>query len=123
MKRMINSIVLLITILLIGFCFLISLIPDVTLTSGATLGCYMIPAIMIIITMIIQIRKEKNIEQTETINNKWLKVLFVVYCLLLITILFLNNEYYDRQIIIFTCTKREKMILEHEFVKFNYVEL
>ena len=38
-------------------------------------------------------------------------------------LLFLNNEYYDRQIIIFTCTKREKMILEHEFVKFNYVEL
>ena len=63
MKRMINSIVLLITILLIGFCFLISLIPDVTLTSGATLGCYMIPAIMIIITMIIQIKKEKNIKQ------------------------------------------------------------
>lgn len=93
MKRMINSIVLLITMLLIGFCFLISLIPDVTLTSGATLGCYMIPAIMIIITMIIQIKKEKNIEQKEKIKNKWLKVLFVVYCLLLITILFLNNEY------------------------------
>ena len=38
-------------------------------------------------------------------------------------LLFLNKEYSDRQIIIFTCTKREKELLEENFIKFNYIEL
>jgi len=38
-------------------------------------------------------------------------------------LLFLNNEYNDRQIIIFTCTNREKLILEENNTKFNYIKL
>src|SRR5699024_6313962 len=38
-------------------------------------------------------------------------------------LLFLNKEYSDRQIIIFNCTKREKELLEENFIKFNYIEL
>ena len=36
---------------------------------------------------------------------------------------FMIDEYSDRQIIIFTCTKREKEALERENIQFNFVEL
>ena len=32
-------------------------------------------------------------KEKDKIRNFWLKVLFIIYCLLLITVLFLNNEY------------------------------
>ena len=38
-------------------------------------------------------------------------------------LLYLNNEFKDRQIIIFSCTNREKNILEKENVKFNFITL
>ena len=36
---------------------------------------------------------------------------------------FLHNKYNDRQIIIFTCTLREKEILEEEKIWFNYIKI
>ena len=36
---------------------------------------------------------------------------------------YMIDEYSDRQIIIFTCTKREKEVLERENIQFNFVEL
>ena len=36
---------------------------------------------------------------------------------------YMIDEYSDRQIIIFTCTKREKEALERENIQFNFVEL
>lgn len=38
-------------------------------------------------------------------------------------LLYLNNEFKDRQIIIFSCTNREKNILEKGNVKFNFITL
>lgn len=39
------------------------------------------------------------------------------------TLKYFNSEFKDRQIIIFTCTKREKEILESLEINYNYVEL
>ena len=36
---------------------------------------------------------------------------------------YLSNEYSNKQIIIFTCTKREKEILEKLQIKYNLIEL
>ena len=36
---------------------------------------------------------------------------------------YLNNYFSNRQIIILTCTNREKNILERNSINFNYVEL
>lgn len=36
---------------------------------------------------------------------------------------FLNREYADRQIIILTCTEREKNILQEKNIEYNYIEL
>ena len=38
-------------------------------------------------------------------------------------LVYLNNKFNNRQIIIFTCTNREKNILEDSNIKFNYIEL
>ena len=38
-------------------------------------------------------------------------------------LLFLDKEYYNKQIIIFTCTKREKLILEQNLINFKFIEL
>ena len=38
-------------------------------------------------------------------------------------LIYLFNEFKDRQIIIFTCTKREKNILDMENMKYNFVEM
>ena len=36
---------------------------------------------------------------------------------------YLSSEFSDRQIIIFTCTQREKEILENSKIEFNYIQL
>ena len=36
---------------------------------------------------------------------------------------YLNTKFKNRQIIIFTCTNREKNILENENINYNYIEL
>lgn len=38
-------------------------------------------------------------------------------------LLYLNNQFKDRQIIIFTCTNREKNVLESLNIKYNYIEM
>lgn len=38
-------------------------------------------------------------------------------------LLYLNNQFKDRQIIIFTCTNREKNILESADIRYNYIEM
>ena len=38
-------------------------------------------------------------------------------------LLYLNSEFRDRQIIIFSCTDREKNILDNSNIEFNYIKL
>ena len=36
---------------------------------------------------------------------------------------YLDTEFKDRQIIVFTCTNREKEILDNENIKYNYIQI
>ena len=93
MNRIINCIIIGIDIVLIGFVIICSLLPNIVLNVMVTLGGFIIPILLIITTMIVQIKKAKDIQEKSRIRNFWLKILFIIYCLLLITVLFLNNEY------------------------------
>ena len=93
MRRIINSIIICISILLIGFVIIFSLLPNIVLNVIVTLGGFAIPIFLIIVTMIVEIKKSKDIQEKNKIRNFWLKILFIIYWLLLITILFLKNEY------------------------------
>ena len=93
MKKIINGIVIVLSIILIGFVMISSIIPNIVLNVKVTTGGFVIPIFIIIITMIVEIKKSKDTQEKSEIRNFWLKALFIIYCLLLITILFLNNEY------------------------------
>lgn len=93
MNRIINCIIIGINIVLIGFIIICSLLPNIVLNVMVTLGGFIIPILLIITTMIVQIKKAKDIQEKSRIRNFWLKILFIIYCLLLVTVLFLNNEY------------------------------
>ena len=93
MRRIIDSIIVCISILLIGFVIIFSLLPNFVLNVTVTLGGFAIPIFLIIATMIVEIKKSKDIQEKNKIRNFWLKILFIIYLLLLITILFLKNEY------------------------------
>ena len=93
MRKIINSIIICITIILVGFVMVFSLLPNFVLSVIVTLGGFAVPILLILITMIIEIKKSKDIQEKIKIRNFWLKILFIIYLLLLITILFLNNEY------------------------------
>ena len=93
MKKIINGTIIVLSTILIGFVMIFSLIPNIVLNVKVTIGGFAIPTFIIIITMIVQIKKSKDIQEKSKIRNFWSKALFTIYCLLLITILFLNNEY------------------------------
>ena len=92
-NKTINIIVFIITFLLIGSVLIFSLLPNIVLNAFVTISGFIIPSILILITMIVEIKKSNNINEKKKISRFWLKMLFAIYCLLLITILFLNNEY------------------------------
>lgn len=93
MRKFINILIIIITIILIGIDLVFAIMPNIRLKTIFTIGCFAIPTILITITMIIQIKLEDNKKEKDRIRNFWLKTLFIIYCILLICILFLNNEY------------------------------
>lgn len=93
MKRIINGSVIILSAILIGFVMIFSILPNFTLNSVITIGGFVIPSLIIIVTMIIQIKKSNDKKEKNRIRIFWIKILFIIYCLLLITILFFNNEY------------------------------
>lgn len=93
MKNKINIVIISITILLIGFVEIFSILPNIMLNTSVTLGAFIIPIFIIFITMIIQIKNTKDLKEKENIRKFWLKKLFLIYLLLLFTVLFLNSEY------------------------------
>ncbi|MFR3182029.1 MAG: VanZ family protein [Clostridia bacterium] len=93
MKRIINGSVIILSAILIGFVMIFSILPNFTLNSVITIGGFIIPSLIIIVTMIIQIKKSNDKKEKNRIRIFWIKILFIIYCLLLITILFFNNEY------------------------------
>ena len=93
MRKFINILVIMITIILIGIDLMFAILPNIRLNTIFIIGCFATPTILIFITMIVQIRLEDEREEKDKIRNFWLKTVFIVYCVLLICILFLNNEY------------------------------
>lgn len=92
-KKIINGFIIFASIILIGFVMLFSVIPNIVLNVKVTIGGFVIPVFIIVITMIIEIKREQDIQKKNITRNFWLKILFIIYCLFLVTVLFLSNEY------------------------------
>ena len=59
MKKIINGVIISISIVLIGFVILFSLLPNIVLNVIVTLCGFTIPIFLIITTMIVEIKKSK----------------------------------------------------------------
>lgn len=81
MKKIINGIIIALSIILIGFVVIFSLLPNVVLNVLVTIGGFTIPICMIIITMIVEIKKAKNLQEKNKIREFWLRILFIIYCI------------------------------------------
>ena len=79
MKKIINGIIIALSIILIGFVVIFSLLPNVVLNVLVTIGGFTIPICMIIITMIVEIKKAKNLQEKNKIREFWLRILFIIY--------------------------------------------
>ena len=88
MEKIINGIIIVLSSIFIGFVMIFSMLPNIVLNVSITIGSFVIPIFIVVITMIIEIKKSKNKEEKDKIREIWLKTLFIIYCLLLITILF-----------------------------------
>lgn len=93
MKKVINGIIITLCILLIGFVEIFSMLPNIVLNTSIIIGAFVIPICIIFVTMIIQIKKTKDMQEKESIRKFWLKTLFIIYLLLLVTVLFSKSEY------------------------------
>ena len=61
MKKIINGTIIVLSTILIGFVMIFSVIPNIVLNVKVTIGGFAIPTFIIIITMIVQIKKSKDI--------------------------------------------------------------
>ena len=60
MKKIMNVIVMGLSIIFIGFVIIFSMLPNIVLNVSVTIGGFAIPIVIIIITMIIEIKKAKD---------------------------------------------------------------
>ena len=84
MRKMVNSIIIIISILFIGGAIIVGLMPNIVFHSIVHLGCFVIPMIISFIAMIAEIKLSKTSEEKEQLRKFWLKVLFIIYCILLV---------------------------------------
>ena len=73
-KKVINGIIIALSIILIGFVVIFSLLPNVVLDVLVTIGGFTIPICIIIITMIVEIKKENNLQEKNKIRDFWLSI-------------------------------------------------
>ena len=70
-----------------------SFLPNFTLATSVLIGCFAIPTVIVLITILIQTKNATEEIIKKDIKQFWFKVLFIIYILLLIELLFLKNEY------------------------------
>lgn len=93
MNKVINIIVCTISILFYGLVIITGILPNFIIDTKIMLGCLIIPIVIVFLTMIMEIRKSKNENEKIKIKKFWTITLFCMYCISLISILFLKNEY------------------------------
>ena len=72
-KKVINGIIIVLSIILIGFVIFFSIIPNIVLNVKVTIGGFVIPIFIIIITMIVEIKKSKEVQEKSKIRNFYYK--------------------------------------------------
>ena len=93
LNKIINYGIIGIFLLLAIFTFALNLIPNISLDSKLEILLYVLPILLLLLNMLYQLKKAKNIEIKEEIKKQSLILMFSIYILGLISILFLSNTY------------------------------
>lgn len=93
LNKIINYGIIGISLLLAIFTFALNLIPNTSLDSKLEILLYVLPILLLLLNMLYQLKKAKNIEIKEKIKKQALILMFSIYILGLISILFLSNTY------------------------------
>lgn len=93
LNKIINYGIIGISLLLAIFTFALNLIPNISLDSKLEILLYVLPILLLLLNMLYQLKKAKNIEIKEEIKKQALILMFSIYILGLISILFLSNTY------------------------------
>ena len=93
LNKIINYGIIGISLLLAIFTFALNLIPNISLDSKLEILLYVLPILLLLLNMLYQLKKAKNIEIKEKIKKQALILMFSIYILGLISILFLSNTY------------------------------
>lgn len=93
MKNIINKAVYTISIILVLFGLFMDIFPNMILSMKGKLIFYFFPIILILINMLVQIKFSKSAEEKIKIRRKAFIITFVMYILILATLLFLSTSY------------------------------
>ena len=67
--KSINKILILICIIFIAFALIVSILPDITLSTIVLLGCFAIPAVIVFISMYLQTKKATEATEKKQIRH------------------------------------------------------
>ena len=84
LNKIINYGIIGISLLLAIFTFALNLIPNISLDSKLEILLYVLPILLLLLNMLYQLKKAKNIEIKEEIKKQALILMFSIYILGLI---------------------------------------
>lgn len=93
MKNIINKTVYTISIILVLFGLFMDIFPNMRLSMKEKIIFYFIPIVLILINMLIQIKFSKLDEEKVKIRKNCFIATFIIYIIILFTLLFLSTSY------------------------------
>lgn len=93
MKKIINKVVYVLTIILILLGLFIDIYPYIILSNTGKIIFYILPMLLIVINMLVQIRISKSDEEKVKIRKHAFSTLFIIYIIILTTFLFFSTSY------------------------------
>ncbi len=110
MRKTINYIVIIISILMVSLGLCISLNPTSYISGEGGMIIYGVPGVLLFLNMIFQIKTSKIPKEKEKIKKQMLSAILIIYIILLITLLFFGSTY---RINYFDSSKTELFSKEH----------
>lgn len=88
-----DNLIISISFIIVIFCLIIDLIPNILLTTSAKLLIYIFSMFIIWINMKLNNRKISDSAQNEKNTKKHLSIILIIYTILISTLLFLDENY------------------------------
>lgn len=93
MKKVINYIIIIVSIVMVCLGLFLDISYKFGMTVEGKILFYVMPMLLLFINMVIQIKNTVEDTQKEIIKRRMLGLIFIIYIILLFTLLFLSSEY------------------------------